>query len=135
MYKHNYQQFGGSDNYKNKLAWRKVVGGIQRYVPAATAQVLCQSAYYIFIDEVMIKRSLKSNYGGPNFYPLYRHPEYRLGEDCAYDTTKGPGLCVGSATLASCVPEFFEAFCQRKLAVCHDFCSNERVEQKHCALM
>jgi hypothetical protein len=55
-----FNDFGGRwDSPKNVLMWRKVVGYIQRYLPANCAQAFCQGLYYIIDVNEKLTRSLE----------------------------------------------------------------------------
>src|SRR3990167_5534987 len=42
LYDANYDRFGGWGSHQNNLFWRKVIGYVQRFVPACYAQAFCQ---------------------------------------------------------------------------------------------
>jgi hypothetical protein len=84
LYDEKYDAFGGTwDSPKNILFWRKVIGQIQRYLPACYAQAFCQGVGSIVEDGEKLKRDLKFCYGGGFFYPLDGDPGFRLGVDYA----------------------------------------------------
>jgi hypothetical protein len=80
-------QFGGYNGHKNELFWRKVIGYIERYVPANLAQALCQDPQYIVEHKKKLRRSLKFRYyhARGSFYPLDSDNYTRLGYRCAVD--------------------------------------------------
>jgi hypothetical protein len=80
-----FNDFGGSwDSPKNVLMWRKVIGYIQRYLPANCAQAFCQGLYFIVDDNEKLTRSLKfSLESAVSFFPLDSDPCSRLGFDFA----------------------------------------------------
>jgi hypothetical protein len=47
LYEEKYDHLGGFYNRQNNLFWRKVIGTIERYLPACYAQAFCQSIYRI----------------------------------------------------------------------------------------
>jgi hypothetical protein len=85
LYIEKFNQFGGSwDSPKNILFWRKIIGYIERYVPACYAQALCQGIYSIVENHEKLKRRLTFRYD-PNvtYFPLDSDPAFRLGDDYA----------------------------------------------------
>lgn len=90
LYEDNFDDFGGWNSRKNHLAWRKVIGGIQRWLPAATAMALTHAPYNfhapynIVVVGEKLKRSLEFRFDrGYYFYPLDLNPRFRLGEEYA----------------------------------------------------
>jgi hypothetical protein len=92
-----FNDFGGRwDSPKNVLMWRKVVGYIQRYLPANYAQAFCQGLYYIVDDNEKLTRSLKFRFERTmSFFPLDSDRASRLGFDFA-----GGGGAQGGALAA-----------------------------------
>jgi hypothetical protein len=73
------------------MFWQKVIGYIQRYLPACYAQAFCQGLYDIVDEGKKLSRSLEHQYNKYNkrvkFYPLDLNPVFRLGVNY--------GACVG----------------------------------------
>jgi hypothetical protein len=85
LYIEKFNQFGGSwDSPKNILFWRKIIGYIERYVPACYAQALCQGVYYIIVENEKLDRKLTFRHNpGVTYFPLDTDPSFILGEDYA----------------------------------------------------
>ncbi len=83
LYEQKYNNFGGWDSRKNNLFWCKVIGYIQRFLPACYAQAFCQGLYYLVVKGESLQRSLEFRYGGGVFFPLDSNPNFRLGVDYA----------------------------------------------------
>ena len=80
LYDEKYDHLGGWDSPKNNLFWRKVIGYIQRYLPACYAQVFCQSLYDVVERREKLQRSLKFKYdSSAAFFPLDSDLSFRLG--------------------------------------------------------
>ncbi len=86
LYVEKYDQFGGNwHSPKNILFWRKIIGGIERYLPACYAQAFCQGVYQIVEDLEKLDRRLALRFDSKvTFYPLDSDPAFRLGEDYAW---------------------------------------------------
>lgn len=82
QYDTNYHTFGDWDSAKNKLAWRQVIGYIQRYVSTCLAQAYCQGIDYIVYNSETLSRSLEFRFSPAVFFPV-------LHED-------GPGYVVAA---------------------------------------
>jgi anaerobic selenocysteine-containing dehydrogenase len=64
-----YTAFGGTWNSpKNLLFWRQVIGYIERYLPASSAQAFCQGLYNVTEGGQSLNRDLKLD-GGVTFFP------------------------------------------------------------------
>jgi hypothetical protein len=89
LYDENFDRFDNGNDWdspKNKLFWQKVIGYIQRFLPACYAQAFCQGIYYIVEGREKLNRSLEFRYDkGIFFFPLDADPRFRLG----YDYTAG----------------------------------------------
>jgi hypothetical protein len=90
LYDTNYDNFGGSrndDKYnsaKNIVSWRKVIGYIERFVPACLAQALHQGVYNIIDLREKLERPAEFRYDRPNkLLPLDSNPSCRSGYDWA----------------------------------------------------
>ena len=67
---------------KNQLFWQKVIGYIQRFLPACYAQAFAQGIYSIFENDQKLNRNLEFCYNKNTFYfPLDADPLFRLGID------------------------------------------------------
>jgi hypothetical protein len=83
LYEEKFDLLGGYNSPRNNLFWRKVIGTIERYLPACYAQAFCQSIKSIVCGN-KLNRSLKFKYSPTViFYPLDSNPEFRLGVDYA----------------------------------------------------
>ncbi len=82
LYKEAYGRWGGEYSFGNILYWNKVIGYLQRYLPACYAQAFCQIALDISGKDLPLKRSLSfQDYSVHEFFPL--SPTSRLGYDYA----------------------------------------------------
>ena len=82
LYDRNYYRFDGDDSRKNNLCWRKVIGYIQRFLPACYAQAFCQGIYSIVEGKEKLTRNLKfRDDKNVAFFPLDSDPRFRLGVD------------------------------------------------------
>ena len=115
LYDQHYEAFGNTwKSRKNQTAWRKVVGYIQRFLPACYAQAFCQGIYYIVKNREKLHRSLEFRYDkGILFYPLDSDSSSRLGFDhaCHGRTRVRPG---GFGRPFGCLGVFFRKLCQAK---------------------
>lgn len=101
LYDEKYATFGdGGDSPKNILCWRKIIGYIQRFSPASTAEVFCHGLYSVVEDREELKRSLKFRYDNVSFFPLDLNLLSRLGYDCAARL----GTTAVTSCLAVCSP-------------------------------
>lgn len=87
LYNQNYDSVGGYDSAKNNAVWRKVIGTIERYVPAATAQALCTGVGTIVDEKGKLQRKLTlHNYHSNraiSYFPLDGDSASVLGRDFA----------------------------------------------------
>lgn len=86
-YDTNYEAFGaGRDDKwnapKNILCWQKLVGYIDRFVPACDAEVISQGAYYVLEEGELCRRTLDWRYGGGRYFPLDSDPAWEIGHNC-----------------------------------------------------
>jgi hypothetical protein len=105
LYDRKYKLFGNRwDSAKNMLFWQKVIGYIQRFLPACYAQAFAQGIYYIVQDGEELKRSLEFQHDkNIFFYPLDSLPRSRLGYDyVAGGTGGGLGAWAAVWVPASC---------------------------------
>ncbi len=98
LYNQNYGSFGGwFDSAKNNAIWHKVIGTIERYVPAATAQALCTALNTIVDEKGKLQRKLTlRNYPSGreiSYFPLDTDSGSMLGRDFAVYS----GSCGGAA--------------------------------------
>lgn len=71
LYEKYYVQFGGWDSPKNNLAWRNVIGYLQRFLPACDAQVMAQGLWGVAENGDPLRRSLEFRYDrGVFVFPL-----------------------------------------------------------------
>ncbi|MBA3660283.1 MAG: hypothetical protein H0W64_00985 [Gammaproteobacteria bacterium] len=76
----NYDALGGWNSVKGNVYYRKVIGYIERFVPANYAQALSEEL--IVNGEMKRRFELLDNYGHQvSFYPLDLDATYRLGYD------------------------------------------------------
>ncbi|MDP3268879.1 MAG: hypothetical protein Q8M40_07500 [Legionella sp.] len=68
-----------------KLFWRKVIGYIQRFLPACYAQAFCQHLYYISEMREQLRRDVTFRYVQVVFFPLDSDPACRLGFEYAVE--------------------------------------------------
>jgi hypothetical protein len=84
LFDRHYDKFGGEKGRKNILFWRKVIGYIQRYLPACYAQIFCSGLYRVLHDykgwwrDTIFLFNYKESY-----YPLDQHSTFRLGYEYA----------------------------------------------------
>lgn len=84
LYDKKFDDFGGYyDSPKNVLFWCKIIGYIQRYLPACLAQVFCSQLHSVVNNSSKLQRTLVFNYGGATYFPLDSDPRVSLGVDCA----------------------------------------------------
>jgi len=117
LYDDNYNDFGGWDSRRNNLAWRKIIGGIQRYVPAATAQAICQGVYYIIEQDKKLERKLTFHYSdvpGAVYYPLDGNLSFRLGEEYAACGAPAQAAAGGERRAAGLAVADFTILCRAK---------------------
>ncbi len=108
-----YNAFGGTwDSAKNVLMWRKVVGYIQRYLPACYPQAFSQGLYYVVDDNEKLDRRFKFRHDNAYYFPLDLDPLSRLGYECACEwEVAGRRLGRGWPT------RFLENLCRAKTSV------------------
>jgi hypothetical protein len=118
LYDREYELFGNRwDSAKNMLFWQKVIGYIQRFLPASYAQAFAQGIYYIVENGEKLKRSLEFRHDkNIFFFPLDSDPRSRLGFDWgrgpAWPARRGVGWRGG--TLASRCVGLYSNLCQAK---------------------
>lgn len=97
LYDKNYKSFGNSmDNAKNILCCRKVIGYIQRFLPACYAQAFCGGFYDIAKVGHKLRRSLEfSCQRNDFFFPLDSDSSSRCGYDWAIGRLGGMGVLSG----------------------------------------
>lgn len=86
LFHDNYDRLGGFDGDKHRLYLTKVIGYIQRYVPACLARAYCQRLYAITDGGEKLERHLQFLCNGDEavyFFPLDYNPRYRLGYTCS----------------------------------------------------
>ncbi len=87
-YADNYVRFGNDwDSPKNLFVWKKVLGGLDRGVPACDAQVIAQEPWSIMENGEKSRRSLKLTYGGESYYPLGGDSTREIGYNCSFQET------------------------------------------------
>ena len=88
LYDKNFNHFDGVNSHQNHLFWTKVIGYIERFLPACYAQACSQGIYYIVENSEKLTRSLKFRFDYFCFFPLDNDPHHRLGYDYAF----APGM-------------------------------------------
>ncbi len=138
LFVQNYNEFGGLNSAKNNAVWRKVIGTIERYIPAATAQTLCTGVGTIVEEKSKLKRSLTlHNYHsgrGISYFPLDTNSDSVLGQDfavCSY--YGGAGLDATEVIfdrVAVCKDGVLQNLCQTKTSTLqHYSCSAHNLSQ------
>ncbi|MDR3491351.1 MAG: hypothetical protein P4M12_04810 [Gammaproteobacteria bacterium] len=131
LYDKNYDRFGDYNSHKNILCWRKVIGYIQRFLPASYAQAFVQGVYYIVESGEKLNRSLKFRYENDvSFFPLDSDPSSRLGFDFAAWGGGGTrlGLCiayVGAGSAFAC-----QTLSSKKHLRCKSLCNVQTVTRR-----
>lgn len=72
LYAQHYSAFLHSYAWKNELIWQKVIGHIQRYLPACYMQALNQGLYFVTHGDKLV-RDLTVHYGNESIFPLDQH--------------------------------------------------------------
>ncbi len=85
-YEYNYIRFGGWNSRKNNLCWSKVIGYLERQLPACYGQAFCQGLINIIENNQLLQRSFRFLHADYDLFPLDAAPNYRLG----YDYAGGP---------------------------------------------
>jgi hypothetical protein len=84
LYIQNFAYFGNNFNPKNAFTWQKIIGYIERFVPACDAKMLAHGIVPIYQLNEKIPRSLNFNDGKGKYFPLiFRLNEGELGYGCA----------------------------------------------------
>jgi hypothetical protein len=111
LYDRKYELFGNRwDSAKNMLFWQKVIGYIQRFLPASYAQAFAQGIYYIVENGEKLKRSLEFRHDkNIFFFPLDSDPHSRLGFDWG-----GRGMSQARMGGGPLAPRFYSNLCQAK---------------------
>lgn len=131
LYEANHAQLGRRSSYKNDLCWRNVIGTIQRYLPASSAQAFCQGIHTIVEDGAKLKRSLTFPSGhGTKFFPLDLDANSRLGFDVAVGGHGGVKACwnvtgtIYYGQWGGCsLEEAYRTYNQRKMQTCSIYIS------------
>lgn len=132
LYDKNYEAFGGWESRKNNLFWQKVIGTIQRYLPANWAMAVCQGVYYIVEDGEKLKRSLKFRFDDVFFFPLDTDPSFRLGHEYA-----ARGRVLKAGYVAGGTPRFAN-YARQKTSALRGFtqhANNHNQPKSRCAVM
>lgn len=133
LYDDNYSQFGGYDSHKNNICWRKVIGTIQRFLPACYAQAFCQGIYGIVEDGEILRRRLKFRFGkNPFFFPLDSESAFRLGVDYAGSLGGVPtGAGVGRELDGSVVVGrgTFKTYAEQKFQTCRTYAAAAKCDR------
>jgi hypothetical protein len=105
LYDRNHDAFGNYNSHKNNLCWQKLIGYMQRFLPACYAQAFAQSIY-IDKEGEKLRRSFDFCFGGGRFFPIDEDPTCRLGYNCAardgyggWRTTTGSAAYMEAARL------------------------------------
>ncbi|ABS78544.2 hypothetical protein CbuD7D7780_11750 (plasmid) [Coxiella burnetii] len=117
FYDKNYETFGGFNSPKNNLCWRKVIGFMQRFLPAHYAQAFAQGTYYIVVNGEEVCRRFDFRYGDGSYFPLDSDPNFRMGYNCGM--AGGSGFVGGRRVglfdgFKDCWTMRLESLCQAK---------------------
>ena len=83
LYDQKFDKMGGKwDSAKNMYFWQKVIGYIQRFLPACYASAFCQGLYNVVDSNEKLVRSLIL-LDDAAYFPLDSVPAPRLGYNCA----------------------------------------------------
>jgi hypothetical protein len=83
MYQANYISFGQWNSRKNNLCWKKVIGYLERQLPACYAQAFCQGIVNIMVNKHILQRDFHFLEADYELFPLDTIPSFRLGYDYA----------------------------------------------------
>ena len=109
LYDQNYDTFGGWNSHKNNLCWRKLIGYMERFLPACYAQAFAQGVYYLVKGIEKLRRTFKFRYGGGCFFPLDSAANFRLGYNYG-------GICWGGGPAEGDSGGSIRKLCQAKTA-------------------
>lgn len=71
LYERYYADFNGWNSHKNNLVWQKVIGYLQRFLPACDGQIFCQNPRKVVVENELLIRSLELHYNANlSFFPL-----------------------------------------------------------------
>jgi hypothetical protein len=97
--------YNSNDSPKNVLMWRKVVGYIQRYLPACFAQALCQGLDSVVGKNQKLNRSLSFYYDDDLlFFPLDSPSKFGLDHRLGYQYAANAN-CATEARKWSCAED------------------------------
>ena len=88
-YNDNFNNFGGRNSRKNNLFWRKVIGYIQRFLPACYAQAMCQGLHFIISKDQKLTRSLNITIDSKNHYSFFPLVSSGLAASLGYEYAIG----------------------------------------------
>ncbi len=83
LFDQNYGAFGNFNSRQNNLFWCKVIGYIQRFLPACYAQAFAQGVYHIVEKGEELNRSFDFRFGRGSYFPLDSNSKFRLGYNYA----------------------------------------------------
>ncbi len=120
LYEEKYEAFGCTWNSpRNMLFWQKIIGYIQRYLPACYAQAFSQGLHFVVNRNEKLGHSFKDRFDNVFFFPLDARPEFRLG----YDYAAGSRFKWGGRACSRAV-RAFKTFVEQKLHH-YDFLCND----------
>ena len=132
LYDQKFDKMGGKwDSAKNMYFWQKVIGYIQRFLPACYASAFCQGLYDVVDENEKLVRSLRF-YDGAAYYPLDSVPASRLGYNWgavgAVDAAGVRGLRAGGWRLSA--RALVKTYVEQKQSRCAALCRIQNVVTK-----
>lgn len=83
LYGQYYDELGGYNKPKTNLFWRRMIGYLERFVSARTAQDFCQGSCYLTEEGEKPHRQLTYCDSDVVYFPLDSDPNFRLGYEYA----------------------------------------------------
>jgi hypothetical protein len=140
LYDEKYNCFGEPfvnywESDKNQLFWQKVIGYIQRFLPACYAQAFAQGVYSIVENGQKLNRSLEFCYHKNTFFfPLDSAPLFRLGIDSG-GVALGPGDVLAALADLACAGRTFQTYVEQKHHRCYMLCNSQTITQRAGSIM
>ncbi len=130
LYDQNYGGFVSSR--QNNLFWCKVIGYIQRFLPACYAQAFAQGVYFIIEECKKLPRSFGFRYCGGSYFPLDSNSNFRMGYNCAVAARgRGAGGLVGSGACQQ--GRTYQNYVKQKQQDCTSLCNSPTSSQSPSA--
>jgi hypothetical protein len=121
LYQTHYQNFGNRNNSaRNIICGRKLIGYIQRFLPACSAQAFCHGLYEIVQRQQELPRSLRFRYDNVIFFPLDSDLTSRLGFDFLATTVMFGWGCTQPYYDAQS-PQFYKTYIEQTHEHCQVF--------------